>query len=409
MLASHTDTDSMTYIEEATKRAEKLIAAIRDNKDLSTNTRQAVLEYAEYMKANGLTDRTINKNLYCIATFLKTIGSKDALKLTKEDMEKSMATLERSAYAAKTKQNVKITVRAFYKHLLGEDEYFPPLVRWIRTSITASKKYMPDDILTEQDIKKMLDVTGDPRDAALIAVLYDSGARVGELLNMKVKDIDLQGTPGHARLLGKTGTRIVPLIFSVPYLGNYLNTYTSKKPDSPLWRKIGVWSNSTEPLDRSGVARVLEKAAASAGITKPTNPHALRHARATWAANRLSDQQLKSYFGWTGGSRMAETYVALSARDLDDAWLEANGQPIPVQHEPVLKAIPCPKCKYENPTTASYGQRCGAPLDISIAMKMEEAQKAAVQSAIDPQAIAEMVDALVEQRLKEKEKKVEKG
>ena len=394
----------MTYIEEATKRAEKLIAAIRDNKDLSVNTRKAVLKYGEHMKANGLTDRTINKNLYCLATFLKTIGSKDVLKLTKADIEKSMATLERSAYSAKTKQNVKITVRAFYKYLLGEDEYFPPLVRWIRTSITASKKYTPDDILTEQDIKKMLDVTGDSRDAALIATLYDSGARVGELLNMKVKDIDLQSTPGHARLTGKTGTRITPLIFSVPFLARYLDSYTNKKPESALWRKIGVWSNSTEPLDRAGVARVLKKAAERAGISKPTNPHALRHGRATWAANRLSDQQLKSFFGWTGGSRMAETYVHLSARDLDDAWLEANGQPIPVQHEPVLKAIPCPKCKYENTTTASYCQRCGAPLDISIAMKMEEAQKAAVQSAIDPQAIAQIVDALVEEKLKERKK-----
>jgi site-specific recombinase XerD len=405
MLASHTDTDSMTYIEEATKRAEKLIVAIRDNKDLATNTRKAVLEYGEHMKANGLTDRTINKNLYCLATFLKTIGSKDVLKLSKADIEKSMATLERSAYSAKTKQNVKITVRAFYKHLLGQDEYFPPIVRWIRTSITASKKYMPDDILTEQDIKKMLDVTGDSRDAALIAVLYDSGARVGELLNMKVKDIDLQGTPGHARLLGKTGTRIVPLIFSVPYLARYIDSYTGKKPDSPLWRKIGVWSNSTEPLDRAGVARVLEKAATRAQITKPTNPHAFRHARATWAANRLSDQQLKSYFGWTGGSRMAETYVALSARDLDDAWLEANGQPIPVQHEPVLKAIPCPKCKYENPTTASYCQRCGAPLDISIAMKMEEAQRAAISTAVNPDDIQFLVKQLVDMELEKRKKK----
>ena len=399
----------MTYIEEATKRAEKLIAAIRDNKVLSKNTIKAVLEYAEYMKANGLTDRTINKNLYCLATFLKTIGSKDVLKITKEDMERSMATLERSAYSAKTKQNVKITVRAFYKHMLGEDEYFPPLVRWIRTSITASKKYMPDDILTEQDIKKMLDVTGDPRDAALIAVLYDSGARVGELLNMKIKDIDLQNTPGHARLLGKTGTRIVPLIFSVPYLARYLDSYTSKKPDSPLWRKIGVWSNSTDPLDRAGVARVLEKAAKRAGISKRVNPHSFRHGRATWAANRLSDQQLKAYFGWTGGSRMAETYVALSARDLDDAWLSANGQPIPVQHELLLRAIPCPKCKYENPTTASYCQRCGAPLDLSVAMKVEEVQKAAVQSAVDPEYLASLVDAIVEERLRGKEKKAGKG
>jgi hypothetical protein len=149
---------------------------------------------------------------------------------------------------------------------------------------------------------------------------------------------------------------------------------------------------------------VLKKAAERAGISKPTNPHAFRHGRATWAANKLSDQQLKAFFGWTGGSRMAETYVALSGRDLDDAWLQANGQPIPVQHEPVLKAIPCPKCKYENPTTASYCQRCGAPLDVSIAMKMEEAEKVALSTAVKPDDIQFLVKQLVSLELEKRKK-----
>ena len=230
----------MTYIEEATKRAEKLIAAIENNKDLSKNTKKAIFEYAQYMRANGLTDRTINKNLYCLSTFLTTIGNKDVLKLGKADIEKSMAMIERTKYSAKTKQNIKITVRAFYKHMLGNDEYFPENVRWIRTAITASKKYTPDDILTEQDVKALLDVTGDVRDAALIALLYDTGVRVGELLNMKVKDVDTQGSLWHVRVTGKTGTRVIPITFSTPYLARYLDSYIDKKQDSPLWKKEGT-------------------------------------------------------------------------------------------------------------------------------------------------------------------------
>ncbi|MGC8496093.1 MAG: hypothetical protein ACP5MX_02715 [Candidatus Micrarchaeia archaeon] len=78
---------------------------------------------------------------------METIGSKDILKLGKSDIENSMAMIERTRYPAK-KQNIKITVRAFYKYMIGKDEYCPDNVRWIRTSITASKKYTPDDILT---------------------------------------------------------------------------------------------------------------------------------------------------------------------------------------------------------------------------------------------------------------------
>ncbi|MGC8694571.1 MAG: tyrosine-type recombinase/integrase [Candidatus Micrarchaeia archaeon] len=240
----------MTYIEEAAKRAEKLIAAIRNNRKLSKNTIKVVLEYVQFMRANGLSDRTINKNLYCLSNFLETIGSKDILKLDKSDIENSMAMIERTRYSAKTKQNIKITVRAFYKHMIGKDEYYPENVRWIRTSITASKKYTPDDILTEQDVKAMLDVTGDARDAALIALLYDSGVRVGELLNMKVKDVDTQSHLWHIRVTSKTNTKVIPLTLSIPYLARYLDSYVDKKPDSPLWRTIETWSNTGRTLDR---------------------------------------------------------------------------------------------------------------------------------------------------------------
>ena len=47
--------------------------------------------------------------------------------------------------------------------------------------------------------------------------------RVGELLNLKIKDISLADNISHARVSGKTGDRQVPLVFSVPYLANYFN------------------------------------------------------------------------------------------------------------------------------------------------------------------------------------------
>ena len=386
----------MAYIDQATKRAEILVAAIRDNKDLTEATRQAVLEYTNFMRANGLSDRTISKNLYCLATFLKTIGSKDLLTLTKQDIMASMAMLERTAYSAKTKQNVKITVKSFFKHAAGEDEYYPANVRWIKSTIKNSQKYLPDDILLESDVLAMLNVTGDVRNSALIALLYDSGIRVGELLNMKVKDVDLDANPGHIRVSGKTGTRIIPILFSVPYMARLLDSYVDKQPDSFLWAKQGTWINHKEPMDRDGIAKVLKKAATAAGIKKPINPHAWRHARATYYANRLSDQQLKSFFGWTGGSRMAETYVALSGRDLDDGILEANGQPGAVKQEPKLKSMPCPKCRMQNPASSSYCSRCGAPMNIETALNEERVRNLRDKAAIDPKELDEFIAAYKE-------------
>ena len=72
------------------------------------------------------------------------------------------------------------------------------------------------------------------------------------------------------------------------------------------------------------------------------------------------------------------------------------------RNEPVLKVIPCPRCGFQNPSNATYCQRCGAPLSLNIALLEDKMQKEAVKSAVDPEALAELVDALVEQKLKAK-------
>ena len=101
---------------------------------------------------------------------------------------------------------------------------------------------------------------------------------------------------------------------------------------------------------------------------------------------------------------MAETYVHLSGRDVDSAVLQANGyKPVEVQ-TPKLKVQLCPRCHLANGPDAQYCTRCGSPLSIDVALLEEKTQKAAVQSAIDPQTIAELVDMLVEEKLKEKKK-----
>jgi len=197
----------MTYIEAASKRAEQLVKKIADDAAIPKATKKHMGDYVDFMRARGLTDRTISKNLYCVAVFLKTVGRKELSKLTKDDIMHSMATVEKTEYSPKTKQNIKVSVKPFYKHLLGNDEVYPPQVRWIKASLGDYKKILPEDILTEEDVRNMLNVTTDVRDRALIALLFDSGIRVGEVIGMRVKDVDLHTEPAHIKVTGKTGSR----------------------------------------------------------------------------------------------------------------------------------------------------------------------------------------------------------
>ena len=391
--------------EDSKPQFERLLGRVLSDKKLTPNSKSLVKEHVDSLRAQGRDVRTLVKHLYCMKAFVDfTEGKVDFKALTRKDIERIIARLESSDYKPETKRNVKAVVKGFWKHALGADEYYPEPVRWIRTTVKRKDRLMPEGILTEQDVMKLLDAANNARDKAIIATLFDSGIRIGELLSMKRRDVDLEGNPAHIIVNGKTGPRRVPILFSVPYLAAYLNEQKLRKPDEFLWNVAGSWAGLTQRADYSAIRMMLQRVAKRAGIDKRVNPHSFRHARATDYASRLSDQQLKMLFGWVGGSRMAETYVHLSGRDVDSAVLQANGyEPVEVQ-APKLKVQLCPRCHFANEPTAQYCSRCGSPLSIDVALLEERTQKAALQSAIDPQAIVGLVDAIVEAKIKERKK-----
>lgn len=122
------------------------------------------------------------------------------------------------------------------------------------------------------------------RDAVLLSILYDAGARVQELIDLTVRDVRLD-TPAQIRLTGKGGKmRSVPLLSrTVNLLKQYLqerDLLQSGQGAKP------VFSNAKgEPLSRSGIRYILKKYVQSAKTSNPTlrddvSPHTLRHTKA---------------------------------------------------------------------------------------------------------------------------------
>jgi site-specific recombinase XerD len=120
------------------------------------------------------------------------------------------------------------------------------------------------------------------RDAALLATLYDTGARVQELCDLTVGDIRV-AKPATARLTGKGGkTRDVPLTGNTVKL---LDAYIAEQRlDTPAHRHHPLFFNQRRvKLTRGGVAWILRKheTAAAPHLPGHTHPHALRHSKAT--------------------------------------------------------------------------------------------------------------------------------
>lgn len=283
---------------------------------------------------------------------------------TKDDIKELCSKINNMDKSDWTKHDYLLTLKVFFKYLRDTEEY-PPEVKWIKLKKIRNHKKLPRDLITIEDAKLLANNTNNPRDRCFIIVLYESGARINELLELKIRDVefDKYGVKVTLPDSGKTGARKLPLIASAPAISDWLNHHPKRNDKhKPLF--CGIWSkNIGETLDYRTIYEVLKDARNKAGLDKPVNPHHFRHSRATELAQRLTEAQLCQFMGWVIGSREAATYVHLSGRDLNDAVLEMYGIKRIEDRVEKFKPIECPRCGIKNDPAAKFCNSCSLGLD----------------------------------------------
>jgi integrase/recombinase XerD len=377
---------------EANERMNFYIEQVMSNRRISKRNKAIFKKYVEFLQAGNMQPASIDQQLYSMTYFMELLGKIDAKRITKDQMVKVVGkinTLNRSQkptvrYKTKTgplsnstKEIIKASVKRFYKHLLGDDYMFPKAVAWIRIKHEKSK-LVKSDLLTEDDVKLLLEHSKSLRDRAIISTLAESGVRIGELLSLRKKDIDLYSNPMHIRVEGKTGVREIGVVKCKPALISYLETRKELKPDDVIWRGERYTRGGAEyrPITPDSVRQMILRAAKEAGITKKVNPHAFRHAAATYNAVFMSDQELKRYHGWSSGSTMTGRYVHLADKDVDNTILKMNGYEIPKKDlESKLKVWVCTICKRENQVEVEFCTQCRNPRDVKATYEYEDKLK----------------------------------
>ena len=83
---------------------------------------------------------------------------------------------------------------------------------------------------------------------------------------------------------------------------------------------------------------------------------------------------MNQYLGWVPGSGMPAVYVHLSGRDVDDAILELRGMKPKQEAKPenTMAPKPCVRCGMSNKATGKFCSRCGAVLDVSTAVAVQD-------------------------------------
>ncbi|MEM3086963.1 MAG: site-specific integrase [Halobacteria archaeon] len=364
------------------QKMEGLLRSVLASK-ISEANRRALLDFHDKCLAGGLSVERTEKLLRHVFILARNFPG-EFRKASRHDLEQLVMKVESSTLRVPgsrrsgemsewTKHDYKVALKKFLAVLNGGE--LPEAADWIKARVKNNNHRLPEDLLTEEEIKKMVEAARHPRDKALLSLLAESGLRIGELLTMRRKSVTVDDKGAVVTVTGKTGPRRARVVFSTAYLTAWLNAHPILKNDAPLWVNIGATRNG-ESMDYPGVRKMLQTVAGQAGIEKRVNPHSFRHAAATRAATFMTEAQMKEYFGWTQDSSMAAVYVHLSGRDTDGAILRHHGLETEEgqREERKLKPIRC-RCGFINADGMRYCGRCGSPLTQETALEYEEKLK----------------------------------
>jgi site-specific recombinase XerD len=240
-------------------------------------------------------------------------------------------------------------IRAFFSFIAREEPCLLLHCQKIRTIPLKRTEHKTVDYLEENQMQALLDsvdinARNGVRDKALLLLLYNTGARVSESVQLKMADLRLDGT-AQVKLLGKGQKyRSCPLWpETVEALQDYLKQRTAK---DPAVQQLFLNANGS-PITRFGVRHIIGKYATLAKnqcpsiAAKAVNPHTIRHTTAMHLLRAGNDVNMVSY--WLGHADTNTTHIyveidmEMKRRMLQKAGAPAVKKPLPWQKPDVLQ------------------------------------------------------------------------
>lgn len=279
--------------------------------------------------------------------------------------------LDNSSYKQNTRGDYIRILKPFLRWMNEEGYISIPekKIASIRAEAVDTDTKEPDEILTREEVLKMIEYAGKRdtgiRDQALISMLYESGARIGELARLRWRDMafDKYGIKLYIDDKKTKKRRYSRLIISAPYLGTWRNKYPGDAEGNSLVFVGLTHQKAGKPLQYYGFVRILQRSAADAGITKRIHPHLFRNSRIThMVAEGYQESVIKESMWNNLGTRQFKTYVKLGEANIDDEFLSKHGIKVKDSESKRIKPRTCGNCQAVNAPTAEYCQKCGFAL-----------------------------------------------
>jgi len=213
------------------------------------------------LKIRGFSQMTIRNYSFFAEKFLKRIN-KNPDELNEDDARLYLSEL----FDSKSKNTILLAVASLkflFTEILGKE--------FSKIKTPKKERKLPE-VLTKEEVKKLVDSADNIKSRLIILMLYSAGLRVSELVNLKISDIDLKekigwvrkGKGGKDRIFKISDTLIEELVVYLKNKENYLYVFSKEKP-----------------LTTRNIQKIISHTKKKAQINKKVTPHTLRHSFAT--------------------------------------------------------------------------------------------------------------------------------
>lgn len=235
------------------------------------------------------------RDLRLLMKSLQLKADEELLQVSRQQLIAYLVRLKQEGRAASTVARKLASIKAFYRFLTAE--------RYIRRNPAevleaASRGLHLPKVLNVQEVERLLDepnlgTLDGYRDKTMLELLYATGMRVSELVNVPVKNVDMKMQ--YVIVMGKgSKERMLPLgRTALHYLEHYLSVVRPQllhgKPDAAAEIFVTGWGG---PMTRERFYEIIVAYGKSAGISKRVTPHMLRHSFATHLLNNGTDLRI---------------------------------------------------------------------------------------------------------------------
>ncbi|MGD1839199.1 MAG: tyrosine-type recombinase/integrase, partial [Nitrososphaeraceae archaeon] len=338
---------------------------------LDSSDRIDIFKLIEHMEDSESSTLWIVRCITALLLLRKQLDKsfKDA---TKEDIKKLLKWMnEEKNYKVSTIVKHRKILKTFYKIVYGNNEMYPDAVNWFSVNVGKEKRRTEKRIdiekyLEEDEIEKLVENAVNLQKKAFLGCMYESGARPEEFLTLSNKDILFDTNGAILVLRGKTGERRVRIIAYVNLLQQWLHIHPLKAlTEFPLW--ISETTNyKNQQLGLRGAENIVKDTMKLAQISnKKSTLYVLRHSRATHLAKYFTEPQMCVMFGWRLGTKVAQNYIHLSGKDVDNTLISLNANGKVVHDEYKIKPLKCIKCKESISPGSNFCGKCSLPISLA--------------------------------------------